>query len=202
MNIPSITFPKEDTTYTTPSWKHLNELAFDISRQMIELDQSFDRIVTLAKGGWPMTRSLVDFLGVTEVASIGVKFYSGINKRLPKPEIYQDLPVTVKGERILLFDDVVDSGKSLMFVTKYLQAKRVGQITTAALFYKPHSKMKPDYYGARTSDWIIFPYDVAEGINVLGKKWSKAGIEEGEIRARFDKLGFGNELVRYYFKRC
>jgi len=54
------------------------------------------------------------------VASIGVKFYAGIDERLEQPLIYQDLPVSVRGERILLFDGVADRGISLQYTSEYL----------------------------------------------------------------------------------
>lgn len=197
MNIPTITFENESINFTTPSWDDLNQLAFEISQKIIGENKKFDRIVTLAKGGWPMTRSLVDFLSVKEVASIGVKFYKGIDERFDQPEIYQDLPVSVKGESILLFDDVADTGESLLFVKDYLQSLEVKSITTAALFYKPHSKIKPDYYGGETNAWIIFPYDMHEAIQMFVPQWLKEGKTKEEINQRFLKLGFNKNWVDF-----
>ncbi len=193
-----ITFKGEGISYIAPSWDEMQSLAFEMSKKIIADGRKFDRIITLAKGGWPMTRSLVDFLQVDEVASVGIKFYGGINQRLGKPIIYQDLPVSVKNERILLFDDVADSGKSLEFAIEYLKEKKVSDITVATLFYKPHSSIKPDYYGAETSDWIVFPYDAVEGIDILGKNWRKSGVKEAEIKNRYKKLNFKEDLVNYY----
>ena len=82
MNFKVIKFPGEKTTYIAPTWDEMNQLAFTIAQKIIKDKQKFDRIITLAKGGWPMTRSMVDFLGVDKVASIGVKFYGGIYQKL------------------------------------------------------------------------------------------------------------------------
>lgn len=194
-----ISFKGEGIKYIIPSWDDIHDLAFNISKKMLNDNQKFDRIITLAKGGWPMTRSLVDFLQVDQVASIGVKFYGGINTHLEKPIVYQDIPVTVAGENILLFDDVADSGKSLEFAIKYLKDKKIGKITTATLFYKPKSSLVPDYFGEETNEWIIFPYDTVEAINILGNKWRKQGIDDSEIKNRFRNLNFKDNLVEYYF---
>ncbi len=196
----TIQFKGEDFSYIAPTWDEMQNLAFEISKKIIEDGHEFDRIITLAKGGWPMTRSLVDYLQVGEVASIGVKFYGGINTRLGEPIIYQDLPISVADEKILLFDDVADSGESLKFVVDYLQERKVGKITTATLFYKPHSCVKPNYFGAETSNWIIFPYDAIESIKILGEKWTKSGLYLTEIKERFLELGFKKELIDYYSK--
>jgi uncharacterized protein len=205
MTFQSIQFAEENIKFTNPSWDEMQEIAFELSKKILadgygaQPDKKIDRIITLAKGGWPMTRSLVDYLQVQHVASIGVKFYAGINQKLSQPEIYQDLPVSVEGETVLLFDDVADSGESLEFVQKYLLAKNVKKVVTATLFYKPHSKIKPDYFGAETKDWIIFPYDAVESIKILGDKWAKNGREESEILNRFKALGFNKNIIEYYF---
>ncbi len=199
MDFTSITFPDENINYIAPTWNEMNQLAFNIAKQIRSEGQRFDRIITLAKGGWPMTRSLVDFLGVEKVASIGVKFYSGVNEHMDKPRIYQDLPIPIAGENILLFDDVADTGESLQFVKDYLRSKGINGVRTATLFYKPHSKIKPDYYGAETDTWIVFPYDmIQDGIFVLRKKWREAGLLNDEIMRRFQKFGFKLEWLKEY----
>ncbi|NMB57395.1 phosphoribosyltransferase [Candidatus Beckwithbacteria bacterium] len=198
MQLKPISFSGEKITYLAPTWKQLESLAFNLAQKIIKDGLKIDRIVTLAKGGWPMTRSLVDFLKVDKVASIGVKFYSGINQRLEKPEIYQDLPVCVKDEKVLLFDDVADSGESLLFVKNYLLSCGVKEIKTAALFYKSHSKIEPDFWGAKTDAWIIFPYEAIESINILGKKWEQKGFSKSEIETRFAKMNFKKDWVNYF----
>lgn len=201
MTLDTIKFDSEKISYVAPSWDEMQDLAFRVAQQIVADGKKFDRIITLAKGGWPMTRSLVDFLQVEEVASIGVKFYGGINERLKEPQIYQDLPISVEGEKVLLYDDVADTGESLEFVIDYLQSRGVADITTATLFYKPHSRLLPDYYGAETTDWIVFPHDVVESIIALSENWKKAGIGDEEIHHRFEALRFPEEVIQYYFKQ-
>lgn len=198
MQFSKIKFNQETTEYIAPTWQEMSRLTFAIAKKIIKQQQQCDRIITLAKGGWPLTRSLVDFLAVDQVASIGVKFYAGINNRLDQPIVYQDIPVSIQDESILLFDDVADTGESLIFVKNYLKTKGVKKVTTASLFYKPHSKLIPDYYGASTNAWIIFPYDVAEMIRVLGKKWLDSGIKPAEMLRRWQKLGFDQEIINFY----
>jgi hypoxanthine phosphoribosyltransferase len=200
MNFKVIKFSGEKVKFIAPTWDELNRLAFEVSQKIIKDKKKFDRIVTLAKGGWPMTRSMVDFLGVEKVASIGVKFYGrGIYKKLDRPKIYQAIPEKVTGERILLFDDVADSGGSLEFVYQYLAKFQPRSITTATLLYKPWSTFRPDYYGAETDAWIHFPYDaVQDGINLLAKKWQKNGLARAEVVKRLRQLGTKPEWIRAY----
>lgn len=197
----TIAFPKEKTEFQAPSWDDMEQIAFELAKKINQDGHQFDRIVTLAKGGWPLTRSLVAFLQIDKVASIGVKFYKGVNQRLEQPEIYQDIPVSITGEKILLFDDVADTGESLIFTQDYLKTRGAKSVATAALYFKPHSKLKPDFYGNKTDSWIIFPYELVEMIEVLGRKWQKSGLGLGQINDRFCQLGFKQEWVDYYLAR-
>ncbi len=198
----NISFENENISYAVPSWNDLDLLAFKVSKKIQQDNQQFDRIVTLAKGGWPMTRSLVDYLQISKVASIGVQFYKkGVDQRFEQPNIYQDIPISVRGESVLLFDDVADTGTSLEFTINYLKTRGVKSVKTAALFYKPHSKIRPDYFGAKTSSWIIFPYDLVEMIKTLGQKWLDQDIKKEKILNRFNQLNFDQDIVQYYFNR-
>lgn len=202
MSLKNINFPGEKINYLTPTWDEINDLTFKIARQMLAAGKKFDRIVTLAKGGWPMTRSLVDFLSADKVVSLGIKFYSGINQRFSEPKIYQDFPIKLTGEKILLFDDVTDTGNSFQFTQTHLQKNNVQSITTASLFYKPHSVFKPDYYGFETSAWIIFPYEVVEAMIFLADKWTKQGLTPATIKARFLRFGFPEKIIQFYGRQA
>lgn len=202
MSLTNISFAGEKINYLTPTWDEMNELAFKIAQQMLADGKKFDRIVTLAKGGWPMTRSLVDFLSIKEVASIGIKFYSGINQRLSQPEIYQDFPVSLAGEQVLLFDDVADTGESFKFTKDHLLKGNIKSLTTASLFYKPHSLFQPDYYGFETSAWIIFPYEVVEAMTFLANKWTKQGLTSPAIKTRFLQFGFPEKIIEFYGRQA
>jgi hypoxanthine phosphoribosyltransferase len=199
MDFPVINFPNDSINYIAPTWDEMSELSFSIAKQMKEQGITADRIVTLAKGGWPMTRSLIDFTGIGEVASIGVKFYKKeIGERFDEPVVYQDLPVSVKGETVVLFDDVADTGRSLEFAKQYLLDAGVKKIATTTLFYKEQSIVKPDFYGSKTSSWIVFPYESKEAFSYFYEKWNKEGLSDEEISSRMMKFGAKKEWLEEY----
>jgi uncharacterized protein len=197
MSLRSFSFPNDPTSYLTLSWNDLADLTAELAKKMVADEVKCDRIVTLAKGGWAMTRSLSDFLQVSEASSIGLRTYSGIQERLAEPEIYQDLSASVEGETIVLFDDVADTGASIKFIQDYLMKRGAAKIISAAVFYKPHSKMLPDYFAKETTDWIIFPYEVVEMANLLGKRWQEQGVAIEEIAERMRQFPF-HETVRNF----
>lgn len=187
--LPVFSFLPDKTKYVAPTWTELEQFTLEVSEQIAQANLPIDVIVTLAKGGWPMTRSLADFLQVDEIASIGVKFYSGINVKLPHPNVYQDLPIDVAGKNILLFDDVADSGGSLQFVIRLLRERKVASVQTATLFYKEHSVVKPDYFVYTTNAWIIFPFEKREMGELLTQKWREQGVELVHINQRLQTMG-------------
>ncbi|MDQ5950877.1 MAG: uncharacterized protein QG639_154, partial [Patescibacteria group bacterium] len=143
----TITFPQDSMSYDVLSWNEMTDLLFSVAQKITADGKKFDRIISLAKGGWPMARMLADFLDIREASSIGTRLYSGIGKRTGQVEIYQDLH-SINGQNVLLLDDVSDTGKTLQFVHSYLKEREVASVTTATVYYKPHSVFKPDYFGA------------------------------------------------------
>lgn len=85
-----------------------------------------------------------------------------------------------KGSKILLVDDVFESGHSIGAVIEKL-TKEAGipsdqmDIRVATVFYKPkrnRSYRKPDYYVHESDDWLVFPHEV-EGLTLDEIKQSK-----------------------------
>ena len=200
MQFDHIVFDNDPAQYITPSWQDLDQLSFELAKQVIGSGEKFDLVVALAKGAWPMSRALVDYLAMSNLVSLGIRFYSGINQRLKEPEVYQDLPVKVKGKRILLFDDVADTGESLIFASDYLLEQGAALVKTATLFFKERSAITPDYYASRTNAWIIFPFEIREMSQLLSNNWLKQGLAESAINARLKKLNFNEKIMQYFAK--
>ena len=200
MQFDHIVFDNDPAQYITPSGQDLDQLSFELAKQVIGSGEKFDLVVALAKGAWPMSRALVDYLAMSNLVSLGIRFYSGINQRLKEPEVYQDLPVKVKGKRILLFDDVADTGESLIFASDYLLEQGAALVRTATLFFKERSAITPDYYASRTNAWIIFPFEIREMSQLLSNNWRKQGLAESAINARLKKLNFNEKIMQYFAK--
>ena len=201
MQFDQIIFKQDSARYIAPSWRDLDQLTFELATQVIESNERFDLVVALAKGAWPMSRTLVDYLAIPQLVSLGIRFYSGINQRLSEPEVYQDLPVSVEGKKILLFDDVADTGESLIFASDYLLEQGATQVKTATLFFKERSAIIPDFYVSTTNSWIIFPFEVREMMQLLKNNWQEQGIAETEIQQRLKKLHFPEKIIKYYINK-
>lgn len=190
-------FTGESWSYIAPSWEEMHQVSLDLGVKILKKNLQFDVLVTLIKGGWTWSRTMADILSVPELASFRLRLYDpkypGI--KLEKPILDKHLDHDIEKKRILLFDDVDDSGESLEFASLYLKKFKPLSVKTATLFHKPHSKIMPDFYGAITPSWIIFPHERREAISGLSEKWKSSGLDMKTIRERLIKIGLpGKEI--------
>ncbi len=149
-------------------------------------------LVALWRGGAPIGIAVQEFLeqhGVaTDHVAIRTSSYAGIDR--------QEKTVRVHGidylvsrltfeDRLLLIDDVFDSGRSLEAVIGELERRcrrnLPGQLKVATVYYKParnRSRLVPDYYVHRTDQWLVFPHEL-QGLSEeeirLHKPWARLG---------------------------
>ena len=131
------------------------ELAADVSADGFEPDL----ILAIARGGLFVAGALGYALGVKNVAVINVEFYTGVDERLDVPVVLPPVPSTVDlgGARMLIADDVADTGATLRLVRDFC-ADHVADARCAVLYQKPHSTVDCEYVWRRTDRWINFPW--------------------------------------------
>jgi hypothetical protein len=140
----------------TMSWydveKAVTALATTLEREFVP-----DLIVGIARGGLIPAVRLSHLLGDKLLRMIHIKFYKGVDLRQEKPELLADVGELPK--RVLIVDDVADTGETLEFVCGHVKKKGAKEIKVATIAYKPRSKLKPDYYVFETEKWIVFPWE-------------------------------------------
>jgi len=132
-----------------------------------------DMIVGISRGGLVPARILSDILGVRELFTIRVSFYTGVGKTATAPKIVQPLVERLEGKRVLLVDDVSDTGKSLIVAKEHLENMGAREVKVATLHFKPHSKFRPDFFVSKTDAWLVYPWEKHESAKELGKKVSE-----------------------------
>ena len=187
--------------YIAPSWDQLGHLSFKLAKQILASGKKYDRIVVIAKGGLTWSRVLADYLNIADIEIIRVKLYRGIGNTFKKPQIIQEIKADISGENILLFDDVADSGQTLEFVEKLLLKKGAKGVDTSALFFKPNSKVTPNFFDHQTDAWIIFPHELREFIEETTTQWSKKGLSKKQAAARYFRLGLPEDQVSYFLNQ-
>jgi hypoxanthine phosphoribosyltransferase len=133
------------------------------SRELAQLvaDDGYvpEMILSIARGGLLVGGALGYALGVKNVYTMNVEFYTGVDERLEVPRILPPAPdfVDLEDARILIADDVADTGHSLESVEEFCAGK-VGEVRVAVLYEKSRSLVKCDYVWRRTDRWINFPW--------------------------------------------
>lgn len=184
-----------DQTYELYTWKVFGEHVFSLSKKIVESGEEFDRIIALAKGGTAIVRPILDLCGIKELSSIQIEFYSGIGQTARTPVITQSLPVKIKNERVLIIDDVSDSGETLVLATQYIKQHGTTEVKTATLATKPWTKFTPDYAYYQTEAWLIFPWEIREHVVLLSAMWKQKGDSPEVIRQQLLTIGFEQEAI-------
>jgi len=180
------------------TWDNFRKQAFDLSLQIRKSKKQFDLIVAIARGGLALSQLLSDNLTLP-IASFTIQSYKDL-KQETLPHIVYGLNAKLKGKKILLVDDVCDTGKTFLRGISYLEelgAKRT-HITTCSIHYKPHAKYIPNFYIGTSTSWIIYPYEVRETIQQLVSIWKKAGVSYHEMKQRFQSFQFSQTQIDLY----
>lgn len=120
-----------------------------------------DIILAIARGGLALGMGLGYALAVKNISVVNVEFYTGVDQRLEVPIMLPPTPAAVdlSGLKVLIADDVADTGRTLELVHQFCEG-HVAEARTAVIYEKPQSVITPDYAWRSTERWIDFPWSV------------------------------------------
>ncbi|MBP3225059.1 MAG: phosphoribosyltransferase [Campylobacter sp.] len=114
-----------------------------------------DAIVAIARGGLTFGHALANALDMRTIFSINSIHYADTRK-LDTIDVF-NIPDLELYKRILLVDDIIDSGDSMVEIKRVLEEKYPNaEIKTAVIFYKSKALIQPDFKIAETDEWINF----------------------------------------------
>jgi len=167
------------------SWGRFYKLSEKTARMIIESGFRPDFMVGLARGGWVLARVLCDFLGVKDLISLKVEHWGITATPDGEAKIKYPFNIDLTGRRVLVVDDIADTGKSLIVATDYVRKLNPSEVKTATLILLKGSKFKPDFYGdEQTWRWVIFPWNYVEDMCNIVAKVSGVEADLGKIKAR------------------
>jgi hypoxanthine phosphoribosyltransferase len=147
------------------SWDDLGAGARSLAEAVAGDGYHPDIVLAIARGGLLVGGALGYALGVKNTFTMNVEFYTGIDERLEMPMILPPLPDLVDFEdtRVLIADDVADTGATLALVKEFCGGK-VAEVRCAVLYEKPRSTVRCEYVWRRTDRWIDFPWSAEEPV--------------------------------------
>lgn len=139
------------------TWKGYHDCVTRLAEKVRRSGWRPDVIVCISRGGLPVGLMLSERLR-KPLGVISVQSYRGMRRRELRFNKYISTVAPIRG-RILLADDLVDSGKTITATKRYLE--KFGEVRTAVMFRKTGAKFMPDYFVRETPGrmWIVFPYN-------------------------------------------
>ena len=157
-----------DKVYISPDKLRLQ--SYQLASKCVDWKPDF--IIALWRGGAPIGCAVHEFfkwcnLNVDHVA-IRTSRYTGIGEASEQVQVHSLSYILDKLEphhRVLLVDDVWDSGRTIEAVYAKFGNERRKQIRTACVYYKPkRNKLNyaPDYFVEETDEWLVFPHELED----------------------------------------
>ncbi|MCS7107264.1 MAG: phosphoribosyltransferase family protein [Acidilobaceae archaeon] len=144
------------------SWEEIATTSQAVADKILKSGFMPDVVVGILRGGIVPALLVADLLGVDDVGTIEVKLYQAPRERRERPFLRQPLLLDVREKKVLLVDDVSDSGLTLELAIDYLKHHSPAMVKTATLYVKPWTRFVPDYYAETTESWLVFPWGRGE----------------------------------------
>ncbi|MDO5730550.1 phosphoribosyltransferase [Corynebacterium sphenisci] len=151
------------------TWSGFGDAQEELAQQVVDSGFTPDIIVAVARGGLLPAGALSYSMGVKLSDAINVEFYTDVAETLPDPVLLEPLldVDAIREKRILVVDDVADSGRTLHLVLELL-AGHGAEVRSAVLYAKSRSEVSPDYVWRRTDEWIVFPWSAKPPVTPRG----------------------------------
>ncbi|MGY5853632.1 MAG: phosphoribosyltransferase [Candidatus Thorarchaeota archaeon] len=190
--------------YEIHSWEYIYNLTLRLSELIVKSGFSPELIVGIARGGWIPARILSDVLYNDQMMNVRIEYYTDVGARGKEPKIVQPIMGGMEGKRVLIVDEVADTGESLYHAIEHVKALGAKEIKSAVLHLKPTSRIIPDFYIVKTDKWTVYPWENRESIIALVKIFKDENPKLTPLEIR-DKLvfevGFDPAVVDYFIKR-
>lgn len=148
-------------------WQEANEMAEDLYEKIKSKRYKPDVIIAVARGGFHPARALSDFLKVKTMETVNVDHWGVSATESGKAEINSKIGLDITGKKILIVDDIADTGQSMKVMVEYVEQLNPGEIKTATLHIRKGSRFTPDFYVEElyNKDWIVYPWMLHEDLS-------------------------------------
>ncbi|TET20785.1 phosphoribosyltransferase [Candidatus Bathyarchaeota archaeon] len=181
-----------------PTWEQIYEMLLNLANKIRKDGLKPDVILGVSRGGWPPARVLSDLLENPELANVKTEFYMGVAETKSEPTITQPVSISVQDKKVLVVDEIADTGKSLRLIQSHLKKQGASEIKIATIYYKPWSVVTPDYYEKESSAWVVFPWERKETVRNVVKRFKSEGKTVEEAKETLIRHGLDRKLVERF----
>ena len=147
------------------SWSLFGQAGRELAQLVAEDGFRPDLILAIARGGLFIAGALGYALDVKNLHVMNVEFYTGVDERLEMPVVLPPVPqpVDLSGAKVLVADDVADTGATLKLVKDFC-LEHVAEVRCAVIYEKPATTVHCEYVWRHTDKWINFPWSVEDPV--------------------------------------
>ena len=140
------------------SWEELDRLVAGLAEKV---RGDYDAMLAITRGGMVPAGMLAYRLGIRDILVAAVAYYDDTGTPGPEPTFLQfPADPLLRGRRVLVVDEVWDSGATIHAVTE--RVRQAGGIpTTVVVHYKPGRSVVPsvpDHFAVSTDAWVVYPF--------------------------------------------
>lgn len=192
------------------SWEDIVNWTYSLALKIKESGWVPDVVVSIARGGYVPARLLCDFLDLHDLLSVQVLHWGRAAEITAEAHVKYPIPVSLEGKKVLLVDDICDTGDSIIVARRHLEEKaKPAEIRVAVMqWISGVAKIKPDYYVDEVKEWVWYQYPwtrMEDTMNFLEKIITE-GVKEGRREWSFEELvesfkeWYGIDVGERYYK--
>lgn len=170
-------------------WDDVYERCRTIARAVREQALAPDLVIAIARGGFAPARILCDFLDIHDLASIKVEHYAAGAREKDATRVVFPVNTDIRNRRVLLVDDVNDSGDTLAVARPYLRKLEPASLHTAVLDQKQRSPEAVDLQGRLVTEWhwITYPWAVLEDLSAWIREMDPRPTNRAQTRQALER---------------
>ena len=154
-----------------PTWDEISRWTEAVANDIEDDGFRPTVVIGLTRGGWVPARIVCDHLQVKKLYAVKTEHWGVTANHDGKALLTQELNASIEEESVLIFDDITDTGESLILAEHHLREMRPKDIRTATILHITHSRKEPDYYEMEVPEedwtWFIFPWNLNEDLRTL-----------------------------------
>ena len=145
-------------------WEEAADLSGVLAHRVRDSGYSPDIIVAIGRGGYVPARVVCDYMLHEKLTSIKIEHWGIAAEKKEKVTVVFPLSTDISDLKVLIIDDVTDTGETLVAAADYISSLGPAEIRTGVLHHKECSVYEPDFYAKYVEKWrwIIYPWALYE----------------------------------------
>lgn len=141
------------------SWDQFHRDCEVLADNIRKSGRTYDKLLCITRGGVFVGGLVAHLLGMRNVTTIALKLYDfDVQGQVVEQLSAPDLPMP--GSRMLVVDDLLDSGRTLSFIVE--KWGREFALDIAVLYDKGGGTLRPTFTARAIPDeWVCFPWEPA-----------------------------------------